>query len=168
MDARLLDKGTVYPADSLVKAFEVPRNSRPWHDKPEGEYLVINNIPSAAFVGSISYEAMHEQIETLMPELADKPHQLLAELRKYYHGKQEEIVRAAGGGRGWPVRTEEYDAATRICEGFGFVPDRPGYRHSLLIMLKILSFRRREAETLPWFGISKDFAGTDFHIEYSV
>ena len=167
MDARLLDKGTVYAADSLVKAFEVPPNSRPWHDRPEGEYLAINRIPSAAFLGSITYEAMHQQIETLLPELADKPHQLLVELRRYYHGTQDEIERAARGGQGWPVKTEEYDATRRIGEGFGFLPGRPGHRHSLLLTLMIMSFRRREAEKLPWARISEDFAGMVSLVEYS-
>ena len=129
--------------------------------KPEGEYLAINRIPSAAFLGSITYEAINQQIETLIPELADKPHQLLAELRRYYHGTQEEIERAASGGRDWPVKTEEYDAARRICEAFGFVPDHPQHKHSLLLTLMILSFRRREAETMPWARVSEDFAGTD-------
>lgn len=165
MDTRLLDKGTVYPADWLVKAFKIPRSGRPWHDSPEGEYLVITHIPSLAFLGSVSYEAMHQQIETLIPELADKPHQLLAELRKYYHGKQKEIVRAARGEQGWPVEREEYYAARHISKRFGFIPDRPGYRHSLLLVLMILSFRRREAQTLPWSEISKDFAGMNVSLD---
>ena len=166
MDARLLEAGSIYAADSLVEAFKVARNNRPWHDKPEGEYLVLNRIPSTTFMGSIAYEAMHAQIETLMPELVDKPHQLLAELRKYYHGAQEEIVRAARGGRGWPVRSEEYGTACRICEGFGFVVESAGYRHGLLLTLMILSFRCREAETIPWATISKNFVGMYHRLAY--
>ena len=166
MDARLLDKRTVCPADSLVHAFDVPRNSKPWHDKPEGEYLVMNSIPSAAFFGSVTYETIHQRIETLFPELEDKPHQLLAELRRYYHGTQKAIVRASKGSQGWPVKTEEYDAARRIGEGFGFLPGRPGHRHSLLLTLMILSFRHREAESLPWARISEEFAGMDSLVEY--
>ncbi|KAL8790503.1 MAG: hypothetical protein Q9195_006334 [Heterodermia aff. obscurata] len=77
LDGRRLVPGSVYAASALLRAFEVERNGRPWHDAPEGEYLVLNEVPEGAWRGVCSYQGVSAEVEVLLPELADKPYQLL-------------------------------------------------------------------------------------------
>ena len=136
----------------------MPRNGTPWHDAPDGEYLVFNDVSERAWKGEMTYQAIHAEIETLLPELADKPHQLLDGLREYYHGTRNEIVRAKGG-EGWPVGKGEYEAARRVSREF-----RGGWQQrlegeSLLVMLMVLGFRRRGSHSVDWSMVGRDFAG---------
>ena len=109
----------------------------------------------------MSYQAVHQELETLLPELADKPHQLLDGLREYYHGTREQIVRAARrrSGEGWPVGEGEYEAARRVGREF-----RGEWQHeledeSLLITLMVLAFRSRGCHAIDWARVGRDFAG---------
>ena len=149
MDSRRLNETTIYPANHLVEAFRVKPNGRSWHDKPVGEYLAIDSIPSTAFLGSVTYQSIHQQIEILLPELADKPFQLLEELQYFYHGSQNRIVRATKERLDWSVSSEEYLAVRHICRGFLSGPDSLDHQHSLPLTLMLLSFRRRDLRSLP-------------------
>lgn len=135
----------------------MPPNGTPWHDVPDGEYLVLGQVPERAWRGEVSYEAIHAEIEMLLPELADKPHQLLEGLREFYHGARELIVRAEREGRGgWLVRAGEYEAARKIGSGFR------GHEladNSLLVTLMVLAFRGRGCGSIDWPRVGRDFAG---------
>ena len=153
IDSRRIRANTTFPASYLVNKYGSEPFGKPWHDTPEGEYLVLEHIHSNTFLGRTTYKTISEQIETLLPELADKSHQLTENLREYYHGTQNELVRAVKVGNRWPITKRDYEAAHGVANAFGLGPQ------SLLLTLMCLSFRRREGQTLNWQDFNKDFAG---------
>ena len=156
--SRKITPQTIFPASYISEAYDLERNGKPWHDKPDGEYLVLGHIPSATFVGQTSYKAIAPQMETLLPELADKAYQLTEDLRNYHHGTQKLLLRALKPSRGSSdLRNlaKEYEAARSMSNAFG------SGQISLLLTLACLAFRKRNIPEKQWPDLSKDFTGKD-------
>jgi len=156
IDPRGLQSDTIFPANYLVKKYELKARGKLWHDEPDGEYLVTGKIPSNTFLGETTYKAISKQIETILPELADKPHHLTENLRKYYHGTQNELFRASKPkDQSFDLQAvaREYEAVRSISIAFG------GEQISLPLTLMCLAFRRRTILDQEWLKIGDDFAG---------
>lgn len=156
IDPRSLQSDTIFPASYLVKKYELKARGKLWHDQPDGEYLVIGKIPSSAFLGDVAYKAISKQIEAILPELADKPHHVTEDLRKYYHGTQNELFRALKPkDQSLDVQAlkREYEAVLSLSNAFG------GDQISLPLTLMCLAFRRRTILEQEWQRIGDDFAG---------
>lgn len=140
LDCRSIEANTAFPATYLAQKHNLDSLGKPWHDTPDGEYLVWGKIERQAVFGVTTYNAVSKQIEFLLPELADKSHQLTEDLRNYYHGTQSTMVRAEKQGNHWPLAKEEYDAACETANAFSCND------HNLLVALMCLSFRKRDCE----------------------
>jgi len=156
IDPRGLQSDTIFPANYLVEKYELKARGKLWHDQPDGEYLVTGKIPSDAFLGEVTYKAISKQIEAILPELADKPHHLTEDLRKYYHGTQNELLRALKPkDQIFNVQAleREYEAVRCISNAFG------EDQISLPLTLMCLAFRGRTILEQEWLKIGDDFAG---------
>ncbi len=156
IDPQSLRSDTIFPASYLMKKYKLKSRGKLWHDKPDGEYLVTGKIPSNSFLGEVTYEAISKQIEAILPELADKPHHLTEDLRKYYHGTQNELFRALKPkDQSFDVQAlgREYEAVRSLSNAFG------GDQISLPLTLMCLAFRRRTTLEQEWLKIDDDFTG---------
>ena len=161
LDSRMIKDSMVYPATDLAKSVGgLEITGKPWHDSPEGEYLVLHNIPASAVLGEADYAEIIDHVETLLPELADKPHQVTDEMRKYLHGPhQNRLLRAVKGSElwrrnHWPMQDAEIVAARSIANNLA---GPTAARLSLLLMC--LSLRKRNVQAINWPAVLKDISG---------
>ena len=64
-----IPKEDIFPSTYLVKAYVLEKTKRPWHDDPEGEYLVAGTIPVGAILATVAFQDLSQQFEELLPEL---------------------------------------------------------------------------------------------------
>ncbi|KAL9599852.1 MAG: hypothetical protein Q9219_003546 [cf. Caloplaca sp. 3 TL-2023] len=139
--------GRIFPATYLVEKYGVPSTGKPWHDRPDGEFLVEEQIDKAAILGMMEYKSVAGAVEALLPELADKPHQLTEELRPFLFGssRAECLLRATTEERQLSDRNVEkdYEAAKSFSQAF-----KLGTEDSLILTLMGMSLRERDHQIL--------------------
>lgn len=152
IDSQLIQDRSIYAASYLVKKHRLKPVGKKWHDDPRGEYLVLGHIPSNAFLGTTTYKAIYQHLQVLLPELADKPSQLMESLRKYYHGRPDALVRAGYQDTPRNRQLTRYKAARGISDAF------ETRKEGFLIALMCLSFRR-QSQPLDWTIVAANFTG---------
>lgn len=83
---------------------------------------MTGKIPFNAFLGEVTNKAISKQIEAILRELVDKPHHVTEELRKYYHGTQNEFFRVLKPKDqilGVQALKREYEAVRSLSNAFG-------------------------------------------------
>lgn len=114
---------------------------RPWHDYPQGEFLVWGQIPGSAIRGTAAWKDLARRADQLLPRLAldvdDRPHQRVSALRKIGFPPSEAAMKD-----GVPVTKRDCITALVMADLFR---DKAA-RFSLLAMS--LAFRARNLESL--------------------
>ena len=160
MDSRAIPDGRIFPATYLVEKYGVPPTSKPWHDRPDGEFLVEERIDEAAVLGEAGYETVAGAVEELVPELADKPHQLTEDLRPFLFGYSGNdcLLRAFKKQYSWGLDLEkQYQAARTFSQVFNL-----GAEDSLILTLMCMALRKRNHQILGQVDFFKQWSTMKF------
>ncbi|MCJ1465754.1 hypothetical protein MMC07_004373 [Pseudocyphellaria aurata] len=145
---------TLFLSGYLVRIYRLRALGRPWHDRPQGEFLAWGQIPASAMRGTVAWKSLAASADQLFPKLApdedDRPHQRVNAMRKIGF-----LPKEAGMDQGMPVTKQDYIAALAIASLFGDEVAR------LPLLVMGLSFRARNLESLRTFfsGSSRDILG---------
>lgn len=144
---------TLFPAGYLVRVYGPQVTGRPWHDCPQGEFLVWGQIPESAVRGTVAWTDLATSADRLLPKLTledeDRPHQRASALRKIGFSPRD-----AETDHGEPVTEQDYTAALLIADRFG----EKAARFSLLAMG--LAFQKRNLESLKILAPNPSHAST--------
>ncbi|KAL8842277.1 MAG: hypothetical protein Q9170_000603 [Blastenia crenularia] len=155
IDSRRIPVDKIFAATYLVEQYAVPPRQIPWHDHPDGEYLVEYKIEADAVLGETAYETVASPIADILPELTDKPHQLTEELRMFLFRGEENLSRAVKQQAGDADVTKEYEAARRFSEAF-----KLGSQNETVLTLMCMALRKRGDRVLEQSDFFKDLSGT--------
>ena len=153
MDLRLVPHPLVFSSKDLASKLKMEHTGKPWHDDPVGEYLALGRIPKEVFLGKAAFGDLTRHMKKLLPELADKPNQLMEDLRGMYHGTRTGLLRCKSQVNSPSTIFERYKAAYAIAHAFGT------REQSLVLTLMCLAFRKEEYEAWSWAIVAKDFEG---------
>lgn len=134
--------------------YEPQAVGRPWHDCPQGEFLVWGQIPGSAVRSTVAWKDFARIADQLLPKLSpsedDRPHQTVSAMRKTNFPPRQ-----AGMDYGVPITERDYTMALAMADLFC---DKAA-RFFLLAMG--LAFQARNLESLKILapGLSHAFAG---------
>lgn len=132
---------TLFPSGYLVRMYAPQNTGKPWHDSPQGEFLVWGQIPGSAVRGTVAWKDLARSAYQLMPALSpdvdDRPHQRVSALRKIEFTSGD-----AGMDHEVPITKQDCIAALVMANLFR---DKAA-RFSLFAMG--LAFRARSLESL--------------------
>lgn len=144
---------TLFPAGYLVRVYRPRVTGKPWHDCPQGEFLVWGQIPESAVRGTVAWIDLATSADRLLPKLTpedeDRPHQRANALRKIGFSPRD-----AETDHGVPITEQDYTAALLIADKFG----EKAARFSLLAMG--LAFQKRNLESLKILAPDLSHAST--------
>lgn len=136
-----IDPSTIFPSGYLVRMYGPQVTGRPWHDCPQGEFLVWGQIPGCAVRGTAAWKDLAGRADQLLPRVApdvdDRPHQRVSAMRKLGFPPSEADMKD-----GVPVTKRDCITALVMADLFC---DKAA-RFSLLAMG--LAFRARNLESL--------------------